>query len=188
MFRAVCFDVFGTLIEIGDPVSPWREITAAGTRKAPDPMVRPLSAQDYAAASGAAWDPEWDAALNAQIASMQLIPGAEEALRSLHRFPVRIALASNLALPYVPAVRRLLGAFIDAEHFSCFEGTRKPEHAFYGGLCAKLGVRAHEAVMIGNSPTSDYRGAQASGLCAILVHGHTNRSLASAVAQVKRSL
>ena len=104
--RAVAFDCFGTLLEIRRPANPWRRILAAagppGAGAHPDPRREPLSLREFAAACGVEFRPEWEAELAEELASIAPRPGARGVMTRLRRAGFPVALASNLAAPYVP--------------------------------------------------------------------------------------
>jgi putative hydrolase of the HAD superfamily len=47
------------------------------------------------------------------------------------------------------------------------EGVRKPDRAIFERALARCGVRAHEAVFVGDHPVADVRGARDAGLMAV---------------------
>ncbi|RMB39473.1 HAD-hyrolase-like protein [Sphingomonas sp. PP-F2F-G114-C0414] len=68
---------------------------------------------------------------------------------------MKIAVASNLALPYASPLKALLGGLVDIWHFSFNAGAIKPDMAFYAGLTAHLGSEASELLMVGDTWRDD---------------------------------
>lgn len=164
--RAVAFDAFGTLVRIGHKRHPFeRLIRQARDRAAalPSPMVQPIGLADYAAALGL---PQPDAELTAlgeELATIALYPDTLDALRRVRAAGVKVAVASNLALPYAAPLKALLSDLVDVWHLSFAEGTIKPERTFYAALTAKLDCEAGELLMIGDTWRDDIVGAVEAG-------------------------
>lgn len=172
--RAVAFDCFGTLLRIATPTNPWRSLLASA-RSTPgarllDPRREPIpTIKLFAAACGVAFQPDWQRDLDIELISVEPMPEALAVLERLHRAGFRIALASNLAPAYVEPALRTLGEFIDVTCFSCDPEVRavKPEPAFFDALRTRIDFPAHEILMVGDSLTSDIKGANAAGMRAL---------------------
>ena len=164
--RAVAFDAFGTLVHIGRKRHPFeRLIRQARDRAAelPSPMVQPIGLADYATALGLPHPDAGLTALDEELATIALYPDTLDALRRVRAEGVKIAVASNLALPYAAPLKALLGDLVDVWHLSFAEGTIKPERAFYGGLTAKLSCEPGELLMVGDTWRDDIVGAVEAG-------------------------
>lgn len=172
--QAVAFDVFGTLLMMKEPRNPWRQIAeAAGIctrdRYPVDPRRVPVSLQEFSELCGAVWREAWADDLAIEISSIPLFPESEEVLRRLGRAGLRLALASNVAQPYVQKVRGLLEGFVDVECYSCDIGAVKPEGRFFQAVCERLDVEPGAVLMVGDSAASDVIGARAAGLLAVRI-------------------
>lgn len=172
--RAIAFDVFGTLLRIHDPRDHWRQLLIAARRQHGlamlDPRREPIENMDaFAAANCVRFQPRWQVALDAEIASIRMAPGAYEILADLRGAGYRVALASNLSPAYIPTVDRLLGDLVDIRCYSCAADVRaiKPEPAFFHALTERLGVAAADILMVGDSLASDIAGAAAAGMPAL---------------------
>ena len=164
--RAVAFDAFGTLVYIGRKWHPFeRLIRQARDRAAelPSPMVQPIGLADYAAALGLPHPDAGLAALDEELATITLYPDTLDALRRVRAEGVKVAVASNLALPYTAPLKALLGDLVDVWHLSFAEGVIKPDRAFYAGLTAKLGCEPAELLMVGDTWRDDIVGAVETG-------------------------
>jgi len=164
--RAVAFDAFGTLVHIGRKRHPFeRLIRQARDRAAelPSPMVQPIDLADYAATLGLPHPDAGLAALDEELATIAFYPDTLDALRRVRAEGVKVAVASNLALPYAAPLKALLGDLVDVWHLSFAEGAIKPDRAFYAGLTAKLGCEPAELLMVGDTWRDDIVGAVEAG-------------------------
>jgi FMN phosphatase YigB (HAD superfamily) len=106
MIQAICFDAFGTLVEITDKRRPFRALLRGGVTSitAEEVLTRPLSLREVAArvghTPGEGGLAELEADLQAERASVRLRPGIAEIWQTLRERGLRIAVCSNLALPY----------------------------------------------------------------------------------------
>lgn len=172
--RAVAFDCFGTLLRITTPTNPWRPLLAEVRRQpgaqALDPRREPiLTIEEFAAACAVPFRAEWRVDLDREIASIEVMPDALAVLSALRAAGFRLALASNLAPPYVEPALALLGEFVDTDCFSCNPDIRtvKPTAAFFTALHAKMALPTAEILMVGDSLASDVQGAKAAGMSAL---------------------
>ena len=178
---AVIFDVFGTVISIGNRRNPHLQLLRLGRqqgrRPAPDD-VRMIMTHEFG------WD---DLArclairvsdeqlqhlaeeVEAELSSSKVYPDAAKAMALLQSAGVKVGLCSNLASGYGPAVRELLPG-LDAYGFSYEIGAMKPNPVIYHSVCRDLGVQpgqqllGNRVVMIGDSIKCDRDGARAAGI------------------------
>lgn len=173
--EAVLFDAFETLLEKPVYHDLWKAVWAGrdpDSGPVPDPMITPLGLRGYAEACGTRWRPEWDALLEEELAAIRPFPDAEALVARFAEAGVPRVVASNLALPYGPRVRELLGGLVDGFHFSYEVGLKKPDPEFLRGAAAKAGAAPHACLLIGNSPRSDRGGGEAAGMRVLLVGEH----------------
>ncbi len=164
--RAVAFDAFGTLVHIGRKRHPFERLIRQARDRAealPLPMVQPIGLADYAAALGLPHPDDELAMLDEELATIALYPDTMDALRRVREQGVRIAIASNLALPYAAPLKALLGDLVDIWHFSFDAGAIKPDRAFYAGLTSRLECEASELLMVGDTWRDDIVGAVEAG-------------------------
>ncbi|MBD8621179.1 HAD family hydrolase [Sphingomonas sp. CFBP 13728] len=164
--RAVAFDAFGTLVYIGRKRHPFERLIRQARDRAqalPSPMVQPIGLADYAAALGLPHPDAELAMLDEELATIALYPDTLDALRRVRERGVRIAIASNLALPYAAPLKALLGDLVDIWHFSFDAGAIKPDRAFYAGLTTRLECEASELLMVGDTWRDDIVGAVEAG-------------------------
>jgi len=166
---AVCFDVFGTLIssehvtekpyKIFRPY--WRE--HGDIRKALMTSNHTIGqiAQDLGIGylSG-----QLEAQMEAACDQLVLFDEVEDTIQKLRMRCIKIAVCSNLAGGYGPAVRRLLPN-LDAYVLSFEVGMKKPERRIYNEVCRKLEFNSPESVLfIGDSRRCDVDGPRLYGM------------------------
>jgi putative hydrolase of the HAD superfamily len=97
-------------------------------------------------------------------------PDAEPLLRELRRRGVQTVVASNWdsSLPEV-LERAGLGALLDGVVSSAEVGRAKPDPELFERALALVGARPGESAYVGDSLEHDVRGAEAAGLCAVLL-------------------
>ncbi|MDR5880046.1 HAD family hydrolase [Caballeronia sp. LZ032] len=173
--KAVVFDAFGTLCEIGDPRRPYVRLLRLAQPQ-PDRlearaqlMSAPLSLRDAATALNVGLDgiDALERDLQAELASIRLYPEVPRVLRALRAQGYALAVASNLALPYAAPLQALLPFPLDAHAWSFEVGHVKPDPRLFDFVCRTLDVRPNEALMIGDTYADDYLGATRSGLAAL---------------------
>ncbi|MGQ5273799.1 HAD family hydrolase [Xanthomonas arboricola pv. corylina] len=96
-------------------------------------------------------------------------PEVPAVLASLRGRGFRIGLCSNLALPYVAPIQRLLGPLVDDSIWSCDAGLLKPDPAIYQLAVSRLAVPEDSVLMVGDTYTADVEGPRNAGLKAKLL-------------------
>jgi HAD superfamily hydrolase (TIGR01509 family) len=171
--QAVCFDAFGTLVEITDKRRPFRALLQGGLKSitAEEVLTKPLSLREVAA--GVSHElreddlAELEADLQVECASIRLRPGIAEIWRYLRDRGLRIAVCSNLALPYGPPLLAALPDTPDAVILSYEVGLAKPDLAIFRLVCDRLGLQPAEILFVGDTPSADIDGPQAIGMSAM---------------------
>lgn len=102
--------------------------------------------------------------LQAELASIEPLPGTFDVLTRLRECGYRLAIVSNLATPYAKPIEDWLGSLIDVQVLSFEIGAAKPSAVIYGEACRRLGLRPSEVLMIGDSLRNDVEGPMAAGL------------------------
>jgi HAD superfamily hydrolase (TIGR01549 family) len=110
---------------------------------------------------------ELEAQLLDETASIELYEETREVLTGLRSLGYRIAVCSNLALPYADPIEALVGDLLDIRVWSFQAGAIKPSPQIYERLLEQTGHTAAETLMVGDSLSSDYEGARAAGLSAL---------------------
>ncbi len=181
--RAILFDIYGTLLEIGRPTHPykrllrWAQAQGAGAGNGFSPSVVVMSRQ-MTLIETAQWlnlslsaDQKRELArdLALELDSIRLFPEVPVVLSSLRDCGYRLGVCSNLATPYVAPARQLLKPFIDAAIWSCEVGLVKPDPEIYRMAARQLGVPVAAVLMVGDTHRTDVAGPQAAGLKALLL-------------------
>jgi FMN phosphatase YigB (HAD superfamily) len=170
--RAVAFDAFGTLVEIGDKRRPFarlaKEALVDTTRS---PMTERMDLLAMSQVCGLDLAPDIFATLvgdlKLELASTRAYPEAKDVLMTLRKQGIRTAVASNLAEPYAAPIQEQLGSLLDVTCYSFELGAVKPDRAFYAALCDLLQLDPQQILMIGDTMRCDYLGATSAGLKAL---------------------
>jgi len=181
MQKTVIFDVFGTLIRVEERRNPYLQLLKYGRSQGISPCAKHLqllmtreldwaeAANDLGIRAGYVKLHGFARLLQEELASMTLYEDAQQAIELLQPAGVKIALCSNLASGYGPAVRTILPG-LDAYGFSYEIGVTKPNPVIYQSVCRDLGVQPGQQmygdriVMIGDSIRCDRDGARAAGV------------------------
>lgn len=189
LIKAVAFDAYGTLVEIGEKRRPFAKLasfSAQGPRASP--LTKRMDLEQFFAAVGPHSDaPSLESLqrdLAAELASTRAYPEAAFVLSQLRDRGIRTAVASNLAMPYADPIRNELGELFDAFCFSFDVGAAKPEAGFYAALAGMLRLHPSEILMVGDTWRCDYTGATDAGFAAL----HLDRRRNAAPHQVAVSI
>lgn len=176
--EAVCFDAFGTLVEITDKQQALRPLFKALSPEKRRELKHRLMREDRPFT-------HWPEALGVEIAPMTLLevmermmieigsvalrPGMADIWARLRSEGLRLVLCSNLSGDYVQALRSALPEPPDVEVLSCKVGAIKPEPAIYAAVLDGLQVKAGRVLFVGDQPHADIRGPRAAGMKAMHV-------------------
>lgn len=167
---AVCFDAFGTLIGYGGRrLNPYRRLLAGGVSK-PEVrlpfLTRNVGIDVFARELGLMVElPDMERELAEELAGLVLYPEVDAVLGALRQSGRKVAVCSNLAAAYGPAVRQLLPG-LDAYVLSFEVGTAKPDSTIYEAVCAALDCSPGAVLFAGDSQRCDDLGPRAFGMTA----------------------
>lgn len=151
---AICFDAFGTLVEITDKRRPFSRLRQLGTR----PLVENLPLRQ--ACLECRLDPrETDAlcdALAEELTSIRLRTRMAELWSFAVGLGLRTAVCSNLAADYGPAMLRLLPTPPDASVMSYLVGAAKPDPRIYAEVSRRLDADPQHILFVGDTPACDF--------------------------------
>lgn len=89
-------------------------------------------------------------------------------LRLLHDAGIRLGVLSDASAEIATAWQAgPLAAVVDAAVFSCWAGALKPDQRLYACLLSTMGVRAREALYVGDGGGDELRGALTAGMVAV---------------------
>ena len=186
--RAIVFDLYGTLLELGDRAlyrevprllgiakRRWMEVVRSRllTTSYPD-------REAFAGAVCAALQPDHDrrqvsgvvAAVETELASIRPFPGVLSLLRFLKGRGLGLGLLSNLSSVHTEPLRSLeLDSCFDVVVLSCAEGRTKPDPEIYRAICRRLGVVPEQILSVGDSHRSDVVAPSGLGMRALRVAG-----------------
>lgn len=171
--QAVCFDGFGTLVEIGDKRRPFK--TLLGDPPSSEAVVKvltaPMSLRDLARNLAINLNEtklaQLEEDVEAECGSTRLRAGVEVIWETLHRLGLKVAVCSNLAMPYRDALVGCLPRAPNVLVLSFEVGLMKPQAGIYRLVCSQLGLEPDQVVFVGDSLNADVHGPQAAGLFAV---------------------
>jgi putative hydrolase of the HAD superfamily len=104
------------------------------------------------------------------LASYRVFPDAEPALRRLGQAGLRLGLISNFEEWLEQLLEHVgLTPYFDVRVISGVEGVEKPDPRLFQLALDRAGVRAEEAVYVGDSPQFDIEPAEALGMFGVLI-------------------
>lgn len=170
--RAVCFDGFGTLVDIGDKRQPFKALLAEAPSSAPTrALITPTNLRDLARDLLGSLEEtrlsELEADLAAECASTQPRQGTDVTFEALRRLGLKIGVCSNLAAPYKQALLGCLPRVPDALVLSFETGLMKPQPEIYQLVCSRLDLKPEQILFVGDSVEADVLGPQRAGLFAM---------------------
>lgn len=180
---AAVFDAFGTVVRIQRKRHPFRRLLRIGAQQGRRPsgadlrrlMTSSLNLEDAAELFAISLSSQQlmslQQDLQQELESISVYPDAVEALRLLKAEGIVSGICSNLAAPYGPVLRSLLGE-VEGFALSYELGMMKPQEGIYRDICCQLGVRpdwevtasGERVVMIGDSLQCDQVGPGAIGI------------------------
>lgn len=193
----IVFDVFGTLVRIGKRRSPYRKLMKwleeNGRHPKPDDakfiMSQNLSFTEFVKlleinVPGQLLQ-ELEHELIEELQSIVLYEDTLSTLEELKKMGFRLALCSNLAMPYGKVVSSLLPN-INVYAWSYEVGAIKPESQIYQYLIDQLECHAKEVLFIGDTPLADFSGPNEFGMSARLIDRKSSQKLVDVLADIIR--
>lgn len=189
----IAFDAFGTLVRIGESRSPYRKLMKwlkANGRKPTEHdakiiMSNRVDVAQLARKFGAELPEqlfnEINNDLQLELSTIQLYEDTVPTLQILKENGFKIALCSNLAMPYGEQLRQLLPDFFDAVVFSYEVGAIKPESQIYEVIQSYFGCEFSEMLFIGDHPILDVETPLSLGMSARLIARQKNQKLLDVV-------
>ena len=185
----IAFDVFGTLVKIGDRRSPYRKLMKWLKENARQPkpddakfiMCQNLSFTELAKLLGInipdQFLQELEHNLNEELRSITLYEDTLSTLEELKKLGIKLGLCSNLAMPYGKIVSSLLPP-LDAYAWSYEVAAIKPEPKIYQSLIDQVDCQASEVLFIGDTALADFTGPTTFGMSARLINRNNGQTLA----------
>ena len=184
--RAIVFDAFGTLIRYTTRPAPYGHLVDAAGRPVDRIacLTRDVPLATLAVELGVESSLDiMEADLAEELSGLRLFPEVPDVLVKARAAGLRLAVCSNLAYEYGPAVRGLLPE-LDAYVLSYEVGLAKPHPTMYRLACAELGCAPAETVFVGDSKRCDFDGPQAFGMQPRWLNRRGGQSLVDALAGI----
>jgi len=184
--KAVCFDAFGTLVEIKDKRRSHAALIKHTPREARAQLKHVIMRKPFTIeACIEAFAPKLDRRivqsleddLAVELASITLRPHIDMLWETLRAGGYKIALCSNLALSYGRPLLEKLPGQPDALILSYESGFIKPEPDIYRLVCDRLSLPADAILFTGDTEAADVDGPRAFGMEAELIGPFTERVL-----------
>lgn len=170
--RAICFDAFGTVVEIADKRRPFQKLLHndyddVSVRAMTQPIgLRALASQLQPGPQDELVD-QLEEDLAAECASIVVRQGMKSVWEALKRAQLKIAICSNLAVPYaVPMIRALPGT-PDGLVLSYRVGLMKPHKDIYSIVASQLDLKISQILFVGDRMEEDVLGPVAAGASAM---------------------
>ena len=184
--KALVLDAFGTVIQYGQRLAPYGRLLAGqgeGAARLPV-LTRDVPVATFAAELGLEHLlPDIEADLAEELAGLRLFAEVPQVLEQSRAAGLRLAVCSNLAAEYGPAVLGLLPG-LDAYILSYEVGLAKPDPAIFQRVCDALGCAPGEVVFVGDSKRCDVDGPRAFGMQARHLDRRAGQSLLDALAGI----
>jgi HAD superfamily hydrolase (TIGR01549 family) len=181
--RAVCFDCFGTTVDLTERRKPYRRFIEGGYDSLSKAMLtNPFSIRELAHKTldkpTEAMIVDWETDLEAELATIQLRPGIPAMWNAIKRAGLKIAICSNLPFPYAQSVLEVLPDQFDAWVLSHRYGVMKPHKKIYRIVASQLHLPVSQVLFVGSRLEADVSGPIAAGASALPI-GEFEASLSS---------
>ena len=185
----IVFDVFGTLVKIGERRFPYRNLMKwlkqNGRKPNPDDakLIMSHNLDFIELAMLLRTDipkqllKELKSDLNEELQSIVLYEDTLSTLEELKKLGFKLALCSNLAMPYGEVVSSLLPT-LDAYAWSYEVAVIKPEPKIYQSLIDQVDCQASEVLFIEDTALADFTGPTTFGMSARLINRNNGQTLA----------
>src|SRR5690606_31426870 len=186
-YKAVVFDVFGTLIEIQNSQSPYKKmmkwLKQQGRKPQPNDaaMIMSLDGNFETLASYFGYQlpstllEEMNNALQHDLKHMRAFDDSIPMLLELRKLGYKLAVCSNAATPYGERVQHLLPP-LDAYAWSFKLGANKPDPTIYRYFLNQLKCQPNEVLFIGDTQLADVDGPKKLGMSAQIIHRKNGES------------
>jgi HAD superfamily hydrolase (TIGR01549 family) len=187
--QVIVFDAFGTLVKIGESRSPYRKLMKwlkdngrkPGTKDANIIMSNTVDIEQLTKLFGevipAQLLNEINDDLQFELNTIELYEDTTPTLRNLKNLGFKIALCSNLAMPYGERLKTLLPNLFDAVILSYEVGAIKPEHHIYEVIQKQLACQMPDMLFIGDNPLLDVEVPITLGMSARLIERNKMQNL-----------
>lgn len=191
--KVIVFDAFGTLVKIGTSRSPYRKLMKwlkdngrkPSTKDANIIMSNPVDIAQLALLFGEKIPTQLLHEINDdllfELSTIELYKDTASTLQILKEQGFKIALCSNLAMPYGEQLKKLLPNVFDALFLSYEIGAIKPEENIYEVIKTYFSCEMSEILFIGDHPVLDVEKPISLGMDARLIQRHNKQSLSNVI-------
>ncbi|UBX53747.1 HAD family hydrolase [Acinetobacter pseudolwoffii] len=191
--KVIVFDAFGTLVKIGTSRSPYRKLMKwlkdngrkPSTKDASVIMSNPVDIAQLAMLFGENIPPQLLHEINDdllfELSTIELYKDTTSTLQILKEHGFKIALCSNLAMPYGEQLKKLLPNVFDALFLSYEIGAIKPEDNIYEVIKSHFSCEMSEILFIGDHPVLDVEKPISLGMDARLIQRHKKQLLTNVI-------
>lgn len=174
-YKAIVFDVFGTLIEIKNSQSPYKKMMKWLKQQGRKPqandaaMIMSLDGDFETIASYFGYQlpapllAQMNSDLQHDLKHMHAFEDSIPMLIGLKNLGYKVAICSNAAMPYGERVQSILPP-LDAYAWSFKVGTNKPDPLIYQHFLDQLNCQPNEVLFIGDTQLADVDGPQKLGM------------------------
>ncbi|WP_411687839.1 HAD family hydrolase [Acinetobacter indicus] len=189
-YKAVAFDVFGTLIEIKNSQSPYKKmmkwLKQQGRKPQPNDAatIMSLDGDFETIASYLGYQlpvpllAEMNDDLQHDLKHMHAFEDSIPTLIELKNLGYKLAICSNAATPYGERAQSILPP-LDAYAWSFKVGTNKPDSMIYQYFLNQLQCHPNEVLFIGDTQIADVEGPQNLGMSAQIIDRKSGEKLAN---------
>ncbi len=187
-YKAVAFDVFGTLIEIKNSQSPYKKmmkwLKQQGRKPQPNDaaMIMSLDGNFETIASYFGYQlpapllAEMNNDLQNDLKHMHAFEDSIPTLIELKNLGYKLAICSNAATPYGERAQSILPP-LDTYAWSFQVGANKPDPLIYQHFLTQMNCQPNEVFFIGDTQIADVDGPQKLGMSAKIIDRKNGESL-----------
>ena len=191
--KVIIFDAFGTLVKIGTSRSPYRKLMKwlkdngrkPSTKDASVIMSNPVDIAQLAMLFGENIPTQLLHEINDdllfELSTIELYKDTTSTLQILKEHGFKIALCSNVAMPYGEQLKKLLPNVFDALFLSYEIGAIKPEDNIYEVIKTHFSCEMSEMLFIGDHPVLDVEKPISLGMDARLIQRHNKQLLTNVI-------
>lgn len=191
--KVIIFDAFGTLVKIGTSRSPYRKLMKwlkdngrkPSTKDASVIMSNPVDIAQLAMLFGENIPTQLLHEINDdllfELSTIELYKDTTSTLQILKEHGFKIALCSNVAMPYGEQLKKLLPNVFDALFLSYEIGAIKPEDNIYEVIKTHFSCEMSEMLFIGDHPVLDVEKPISLGMDARLIQRHNKQLLTDVI-------
>jgi FMN phosphatase YigB (HAD superfamily) len=191
--KVIIFDAFGTLVKIGTSRSPYRKLMKwlkdngrkPSTKDASVIMSNPVDIAQLAMLFGENIPTQLLHEINDdllfELSTIELYKDTISTLQILKEHGFKIALCSNVAMPYGEQLKKLLPNVFDALFLSYEIGAIKPEDYIYEVIKTHFNCEMSEMLFIGDHPVLDVEKPISLGMDARLIQRHNKQLLTNVI-------